>query len=99
MLDVIKNTMLMGLGMAAMTKDTIEKMARDVADNAKLSTEKGREFVDDVMKRAEQAKADMEANVSRLVNDNLKRVDIASKSDIDALKARIDRLEQLLSQR
>lgn len=99
MLDMIKNTMLMGLGMAAMTKDRIEQMARDIADNAKLSSDKGREFVDDVMKRAEQARSDMEGTVSRLVNENLKRVDLASRSDLEAIKSRLDRLEQMLSQK
>ena len=33
MIDVIKKTMLLGVGLAAMTKDKVEEYARDLADN------------------------------------------------------------------
>ena len=54
MIDVIKKTMLMGVGLAAMTKDKVEEYARDLADSAKLSSEKGKKFVEEVVERAER---------------------------------------------
>ncbi|MBI5864155.1 MAG: phasin family protein [Planctomycetes bacterium] len=99
MFDLIKQTMLMGVGLAAMTKDRIEKLARDVADQAKLSQDKGKQFVDEVMQRAEKAKQDMQTEVSRLVGENLQRCNLPSRDDISALNARIERLEQMLQNR
>ena len=73
MTELIKKTLLMGVGLAALTKDKVEELAREVAHSAKLSSEKGQEFVDTVVDRAEKARTDLEARVQRLVQDNLKK--------------------------
>lgn len=97
MIDVIKKTMLMGVGLAAMTKDKVEEYARDLADSAKLSSEKGKKFVEEVVERAEKARDDLESTVHRAVNDQLKKSDLLTRDDIAELTARIEQLEQKLA--
>jgi polyhydroxyalkanoate synthesis regulator phasin len=93
MIDLIKKTVLMGVGLAAMTKEKVEEVAREIAKNAQLSSEKGQEFVDEVVGRAEKARAELDATVQRLINERLRKADVATKSDFAALEARIARLE------
>lgn len=97
MFDLIRKTMMMGVGLAAMTRDKVEQMARDVAETAKLSGEKGEEFVDEVMKRAEKAREDFEVAVQRVVNEQLRKTDLPTHDDIAALCVRIEKLEQTLA--
>ena len=97
MIDVIKKTMLMGVGLAAMTKDKVEEYARDLADSAKLSSEKGKAFVEEVVGRAEQAREDLESTVQAAVNDQLKKTALLTRDDIAELTARIEQLEQKLA--
>ena len=97
MIDVIKKTMLLGVGLAAMTKDKVEEYARDLADNAKLSSEKGKQFVDEVVQRAEKAREDLESTVRCAVNDQIKKSDLLTRDDIAKLTERIEQLEQKLA--
>ncbi len=97
MTDLIKKTLLMGVGLAAMTKDKVEELAREIADTAKLSSDKGQEFVNTVVDRAEKARKDLETTVQRVVKDNLKKLDLPSRDDVAALTARLEKLEQTLA--
>ncbi len=97
MTDLLKKTLLMGVGLAALTKDKVEELAREVAHSANLTSDKGQEFVDTVVDRAEKARADLEARVQRLVQDSLKRAKVPTHDDLAALQARVEQLEQRLA--
>ncbi len=94
MFDLIKKTMLMGVGMAVMSKERAEAMAREIADTAKLSSEKGQEFVDEVVGKSEKMRQELEETVQRVVNENLKRTNLPTRDDIARLEAKIDELDQ-----
>ncbi len=97
MFELIKKTLLTGVGLAAMTKDKIEEVAKDLAKSAEMSSEKGQEFVDEMVKRGEKARADLESTVQKLVNDNLAKTELPTRDDIAKLIARIDKLEKKLT--
>jgi polyhydroxyalkanoate synthesis regulator phasin len=99
MVDLLKQAFLVGVGLAAMTRDRVEQYARELADNAKLSADKGQEFVKEVMGRAEKARSDMEARVQAAVNDALHKTDLATRDDLARLVARVDALEKKLADR
>ncbi|MBU0618468.1 MAG: phasin family protein, partial [Planctomycetes bacterium] len=94
MFDLIKKTMLMGVGLAVMSKEKAEAMAREIADTAKLSSEKGQEFVDEVVGKSEKMRQELEETVQRVVNENLKRTNLPTRDDIAHLEAKIDELDQ-----
>jgi len=96
MFDLIKKTMFTGLGLAVMTKERAEEMAREIAEAAKLSTDKGQEFVDEVVGKSEKMRQELEETVQRVVNDNLKRTDLVTRDDIAQLRARLEELERKL---
>lgn len=55
MFDLIKKTLLTGVGLAVMTKDKVEEMGKEFASQAKLSELEGKEFVDHLLKQSETA--------------------------------------------
>ena len=93
MIDLIKKTLLTGVGMAVMTKEKVEELGRDLVDQAKLSETEGREFVDDLMKRSETARGEFESRVDGLVKQAVDRLNLAPKDELIKLQARIVELE------
>jgi polyhydroxyalkanoate synthesis regulator phasin len=97
MFDLIRKTLLTGVGLAVLSKEKAEEMAREIADAAKLSSEKGQEFVDEVVGRSEKMRKELEETVQRAVNDSLKRTNLPTRDDIAELRARIEELERTLA--
>ena len=94
MIDLVKKTLLTGVGLTLMTKDKVEELAREVADAAQLSAEKGQEFVDEALVRAKKGREDLEATVKRVADDSVKAANLATRAEVAALAARIEHLEQ-----
>ncbi|MEA3297164.1 MAG: phasin family protein [candidate division Zixibacteria bacterium] len=93
MLDSIHKMLLAGVGMAAMTKDKIDKHVEELVEKGKLSEKEGRELAEDMLKKSKQAKDDLEKQVEKQVQQTLQAIQIASKEDVEKLAARIEKLE------
>ncbi|WP_165075930.1 phasin family protein [Paludisphaera rhizosphaerae] len=96
MIDLIKRTMLTGLGLAVMTKDKVEELGRDLAEQAKLGESEGREFVDNLMKQSETARNEFETRVNALVKKAVEGLNLVHKDEVAKLQGRIDALEDEL---
>jgi len=96
MIDLIKKTLLTGVGLAVMTKDKVEELGRDLADQAKLGEQEGREFVESLMKQSENARGELETRIDGLVKQAVDRLNLAPKDELVKLQARILELEAQL---
>ena len=94
MFDLIKKTLLTGVGLAVMTKGNLEELVKDLVEKGKLSEKEGKAMVDDLLKKSEQAGKDLEAKVEKLAREVIAKVDVATKGDIAALSEKIERLER-----
>lgn len=99
MIDLIKKTLLAGVGMTLMTVDKVEQVAREIADAAQLSADKGQEFVDEAVARAKKGRQELEATVQRVVRQTLEKANLPTRDDVAQLAARIEKLEQRLADR
>lgn len=93
MLDLIKKTLMAGVGMAAMTKDKIEELANDIAKKSKLSEKEGKKLITDFLKRSQTAKKDLESLIEKTVKKITKNLSIATREDMTKLTKRIKKLE------
>ena len=89
MLESLKKALYAGVGLAFVTRDKIEEMAKRLAEEAKLSEGEGKKLVDEFLKKSEDAKAALEKMVSATVGSALDRLDIPKRSELKALEARI----------
>ncbi|HDH87883.1 MAG: polyhydroxyalkanoate synthesis regulator [Deltaproteobacteria bacterium] len=94
MFDLIKKTMLTGIGLAAMTQDKVEELAKELSEKGKLSEKEGKNLVNELLKKSEQAKKDLETRVENIVEKVLGKMNLASKKDIDKIEKRLKRLEK-----
>jgi polyhydroxyalkanoate synthesis regulator phasin len=94
MFELIKKTMLAGVGLAAVTKDKVEELARELTEKGEMSEKEGKELMDQLLKKSEQARKDLETKVEDTVRKVLGKMAVATKEDIDSLSERIKKLEQ-----
>lgn len=92
-MESLKKTVLTGIGMALLARDRVEELAKELADKADLSEKEGREFVDDVLKGAEEARKKFEERVDSAVRDALAKMHVATREDLEALERRVAAIE------
>ncbi len=94
MIELVKKTLLTGIGVAALSKEKIESLAKEVAEKGKLTEQEGKEFVDQLLNRSEEAREELQAQIEAKVRAVLEKMDVAKKSDVDALRKEIEELKE-----
>lgn len=92
MVDLIKKALYTGLGLAALTKDKAEELVKDIAEQAKLSENEGKELVDSLMKQSDQAREDFQSKIDEAVLAVVKRLHLVTRDEIEGLRARVEEL-------
>ena len=93
MVELIKKTLLAGVGLAFMTKEKAEEVAKKIASEAKIAEGEGKKFVSELVKKSEEARAGVEKLVDNAVETTLKKLDLPTKAEVKRLEARIKDLE------
>ncbi|HKP96376.1 MAG TPA: phasin family protein [Fibrobacteria bacterium] len=91
--ESLKKTLYAGVGLAFLTRDRIEELGKRMAEEAKLSETDGKKFIDEILKKSEEAKNAFEKAVNSGVAAALEKLDIPRRADIKALEARVKALE------
>src|SRR4051794_39004290 len=92
MIDLIKRTLLTGVGLAVMTKDKVEELGKELASQAKLSEVEGKEFVDHLLAQSETARKDFETRLNSAVQKAVSSLNLASRDEVAKLSAKVDEL-------
>ena len=91
--ESLKKTLYAGVGLAFLTRDKIEEMGKRMAEEAKLSEADGKKFIDEILKKSEDAKNALEKAVNAAVSAAMEKLDIPRNGDLKALEARVKALE------
>ena len=94
MMEILKKTLLTGIGLAALTKEKVEELAKKLADEAKLSEEEGKKLINDLVKQSDKARKNLEDQVEKAVKETLDKLNIPSRDEMNKLKLRLDKLER-----
>jgi len=84
--DLIKKTMLAGVGLALKTWDEVEDLAKELVDKGKMTEKDGNKFVKDLQKRYEETQKKLEARVEKTVKDFLKKANVVTSDELKAVK-------------
>jgi polyhydroxyalkanoate synthesis regulator phasin len=98
MFDYLKKSLLTGVGLALRSKSEIRDLAKDFAGQSKMNQDEAREFLKECEQKYEEAKAGFDKRIEHTIENILKRLDLPSKSDIQALNERIDKLAKKISE-
>ncbi len=96
MADLIKKTMLVGIGLALRTWDEVESVAKEFVKKGKMSEKEGDRFLKDMQKKYEDAQNKLEARVEKSVKEFLKKANVANSDDLKALKKEIRELKKMV---
>ncbi|MEJ2286572.1 MAG: hypothetical protein P8X85_23595 [Desulfobacterales bacterium] len=95
--DLIKKTLLTGVGLALKTWDEVEDMAKDVVKKGKLNEKEGSKFIKDLQKRYEDTQKKLETRVEQSVDKFLKKANVVTGDDLKALKKEVRDLKKMIS--
>lgn len=93
MIELVKKSMLAGVGLAVVTKEKVLESLDELVERGKLTREEAAEMSDRIVQegKAETEKARSEA--SKLFNELLHRANVVTKDQYEALAARVTALE------
>jgi polyhydroxyalkanoate synthesis regulator phasin len=94
MLEILKKTYLTGVGLAAKTWEEVETLSKEMVKKAKMSEKEGSKFLKDMKSRYDDTQKKTGKYVEKIVKDILKKMDIATSTDINALKKEIRQLKK-----
>ena len=95
--DLIRKTLLAGVGLALKTWDEVEDLAKELVDKGKMTEKDGNTFVKDLQKRYEETQKMLEARVEKTVQDFLKKANVVTSDELKAVKKEVRELKKMIS--
>jgi len=94
MFDLIKKTLLTSVGFGILTKEKIEELGKELIKKGEVTEKEGKEFIDNLLTRSEQAQKEMETKVLEIIQESIGKLNLATKEDVNQLNKKIARLEK-----
>ena len=95
--DLIKKTLLAGIGLALKTWDEVEDLAKELVEKGKMSEKDGSNFLNELKERYEETQKKLEARVEKSVQDFLKKANVVTSDELKAVKKEIRDLKKMIS--
>lgn len=85
MINLIKKSILFGMGSVSYTKEYIEKYVNELSKEG-INPQEGRKMVEDLLKSAEESKKKDTLEIKKLFREIVDELGLATKEDIKNLK-------------
>jgi len=95
--ELIKKTLLAGVGLALKTWDEVEDLAKELVEKGKMTEKDGNKFVKDLQKRYEETQKKLEVRVEKTVKEFLKKANVATSDELKAVKKEVRELKKMIS--
>jgi polyhydroxyalkanoate synthesis regulator phasin len=97
MFETIKKSLLTGVGLALRSKDEIEELAKEFAEQSKMDQTEAKQFLKECQEKYEDAKQGLDKKIETAIEKILIKLDLPTRSDIKQLNQRIDELTEDLN--
>jgi polyhydroxyalkanoate synthesis regulator phasin len=97
MFDLIKKSMLTGIGLALKTWDEVEDLVNDLQKKGKMSEKEGRKFLDEARQRYDETQEKLEKRIESTVRNFLKKTQIVTTDELKELKKEIRELKGIVN--
>lgn len=98
MLETLKHTLYAGLGATVLTAEKIEAELQDLVKKGKLSAEDAREAAEKLSDESKKEYKEARKSLETAFDDMLKNARVASQSDLEKLRKRINALEKQVAE-
>jgi polyhydroxyalkanoate synthesis regulator phasin len=93
MFEELKKTIDKGVDYAFMNAEKLAKAAQDMAKENKLTKEEAKKLYDHLVKKSDETRKSVEADLQVLIKNTLKKMNIPVQDDLKKLEERIKKLE------
>lgn len=90
--EATRKVLLAGIGAVALAQEEIESFVSKLVERGEIAEKDGRKLVRDVMERRKKETQKAEDQLEKRMEDLLDRMNVPTKSDIEALSAKITAL-------
>jgi polyhydroxyalkanoate synthesis regulator phasin len=94
MIELIKKAVLTGVGIASLTKDKMEDLAKELVVKGKMSEQEGEKLVQEILNRAEESRTTINTQTETLIRKTITKMQLARSEDIELLKAEVEKLRE-----
>ena len=63
MIELVKKALLTGVGVAALSKEKIEDLAKDIVEKGKMTEQEGKKLVEQLLSSSEDARQDLQKQI------------------------------------
>ena len=88
-LGLLRRVLLAGVGVVVLTQEEIEKVVTRLVERGEIAEQDGKKLVHEVMDKRKKGAKKAEDEMDKRVTEILDRMNVPTKSDIEALSAKI----------
>jgi polyhydroxyalkanoate synthesis regulator phasin len=96
MFDLLKKSILAGLGTAVVTKGKVQEAIQKMVEQGRLSTEEAERLTNEVIDTGEKEYNDLREEVNKSLNKALAGMNLASRQEMETLQMKVENLEKRL---
>ncbi|WOO40176.1 hypothetical protein [Rubellicoccus peritrichatus] len=93
MIDLLKKTMLAGVGAAVVTKESAQKALDELVEKGKISSQEAQEMAGKIVDQGREEFEKTRGEFAKLFDEALAKANLANRKDLEALEARVAALE------
>lgn len=94
MLDIIKKSIYLGLGIATATKEKVETLVDELIEKGQITKDEKTKVVQEILDKVEKGEKEFKQKIDKEVKEVINNLGLATKMDIDELKNIINDLEK-----
>ena len=99
MKDLIKKGLSLGLGLAVVSKEQIEKLVDELVKKGEVSSAESKDLIQELFDKGETERKQINERFREQFDQLLKDLNIPKKADLERLEQRIQALEEQLRDR
>ena len=98
MFESLRRMMLVGLGAADVAADKLRGMIDDFVQRGEITMEEGRKLYSELVSRADEQRRTANERIKSQVQEALKQLGVADRTQVAMLESRIDALEKKINE-
>lgn len=96
MIDLLKKTILAGIGVAVLTAEKVHEVTHRFVEEGKISTEEAERLAEELARAGERQLDEMSGKISETIRKGLDNIELVRRKDFESLVARVEALEKKL---
>lgn len=97
MLDIIKKSIYLGLGIATATKEKVENLVDELIEKGQLTKDEKPKVVQEILDKIEKGEKEFKQKITDEVEEVIKKLGLATQQDVESIRNIITDLEKKIS--